>query len=306
MKSAPCARTVAMRALIAAATLHAAAAWAKAEIYNVADLYSLGGDTTVAAAINDSAEVVGYSTYSDGQTHAVIHRFGQLTSLEAAIGDGNYSQATAINPSGTVVGFVSDGPTSSPRGFIYDSNSGTATLLGTLGGTYLGGFSQASGINAGGLVVGSSYVGTGAQEHAFIYDPSTQAMTDIGTLGADAVSAARFIDYYGHVAGVSVQHIGDMAQRTFFYDGANMTDVGALVNSTLGDVTLTNSPSAMNDYELIGNALTGSSFSDPQSAYHVFLFNTTSKSVSLLANTIGGLSTAAYGANESGMIVGAS
>lgn len=73
---------------------------------NMVDLGGLGGRFTVATAINDSGEVVGYSQTEAGYTHAFIWKNGVMTDLGTLSG-GNESVATAINDAGEVAGLSS-------------------------------------------------------------------------------------------------------------------------------------------------------------------------------------------------------
>ncbi len=86
-----------------------------------------------------------------------------------------YSTGFAINDSGLVVGFSTDGgsfPNDGMRAFLYDS---TMHDLGTLGGTRSG----AQAINNGGQVTGWAER-SDFSEHVFLYDGT---MHDLGTLG---------------------------------------------------------------------------------------------------------------------------
>jgi probable HAF family extracellular repeat protein len=64
---------------------------------SMTDLGTLGGTGSVATAINDSGQVVGYSTTADGQTDAFLYAGGAMTDLGAGI-------AWGINSLGQVVG----------------------------------------------------------------------------------------------------------------------------------------------------------------------------------------------------------
>ncbi len=72
----------------------------------VTDLGNLGGSTTVACAINDKGEVVGYGTTPNGDTHAFLWQNAAMTDL-GSLG-GSYSAACGINNAGQVAGTSRD------------------------------------------------------------------------------------------------------------------------------------------------------------------------------------------------------
>src|SRR5499427_895457 len=114
----PAALTVAagLTAVTAAAPANAATT------YTVTNLGSLGAAGTVAAGINATGEVTGYSTLStlvptpvcvpygnkpptcrEHPWHAFSYSNGQMTDL-GTVGGGNFSQGNAVNLSGQVAG----------------------------------------------------------------------------------------------------------------------------------------------------------------------------------------------------------
>ncbi|SEO37768.1 probable extracellular repeat, HAF family [Nitrosospira multiformis] len=82
------------------------------------------------------------------------------------------------------------------RSYLIDLNSKTATVIGTLGGT----FTSAQGINDAGQVVGWSYTAGGAQ-HAFITGPDGAGVMDLSSLvdlpGGVILTEARGINNAG-------------------------------------------------------------------------------------------------------------
>lgn len=298
----------------------AVASTASTPAYNLSTVYGLGGNLNLPSAINNSGQVAVSSTYfgQEASPHAAFYNGYQLISLESAVGDNNYSLANGVNNAGVVVGASSAGPTSTLQAFSYDSHTGVATPLGTLGGTYLGGYSNAAGINNLGTIVGSSYVSnTTYQEHAFIYNPNTQSMSDIGTLDSDAVSAARAVNDDGLVAGVSVTNVGDMSQRTFLYDSntSSMTNVSAQINTSLsnsGDLyssrqLLSDSPTAISNFDnVVGIATVGTPGNLATAVNYAYVYYPSIGYAAILNNSLGGISTTANGINNNGQIVGAS
>jgi probable HAF family extracellular repeat protein len=90
-----------------------AAIWRDAFIWDakrgMQDLGTLGGDSSIATAINDEGQVVGYSTDASGYGHAFIwDAKNGMQDLGRLPGAGGYVEAVAINDEGQVVGMCSD------------------------------------------------------------------------------------------------------------------------------------------------------------------------------------------------------
>ncbi len=131
--------------------------------YMVTDLGTLGGDISIAYAINDSGQIVGVAgTATPHTSHAFIYD-GTMHDLLGAAG-GASSVATAINGSGEVAGYNATTIFSANRAFFYD---GTLHDLGNL----VGNGSEANGINDSGIVAGTYIWNKNtAETHAFLYD----------------------------------------------------------------------------------------------------------------------------------------
>ena len=118
------------------------------------DLGTLGGDVSVALAINDSGQVTGYAhTAGDGRAHAFL--WDGTTMQDLGTLGGRLVGGVAINASGQVTGSsaTADGET---HAFLWD---GTTMLdLGTLGGSV----SRGRAINASGQVTGFATTADGA------------------------------------------------------------------------------------------------------------------------------------------------
>lgn len=123
-------------------------------------LPTLGGDASVARAINDLNVIVGESTLADNTSvHATLWRDGQATDL--AGGQAAYSVATAINDAGQVVGYARTSATSSDsRAMLWQD--GGATMLASVDPSVTS--SVASGINSAGLIVGSATLSNGVSQ----------------------------------------------------------------------------------------------------------------------------------------------
>ena len=72
--------------------------------YNAVELPGLGGDTTVAADLNQKGDVAGWATDPSGVRHAVVWKGGLLNQLPGVAP----SAAGSLNDSGTVVGAAQD------------------------------------------------------------------------------------------------------------------------------------------------------------------------------------------------------
>jgi probable HAF family extracellular repeat protein len=165
--------------------------------------------------INDPGIVIG------GNGHAFILTNGVYSDLGVLLG-GDWSSASGINQSGTVVG---DSSVSSGnfRGFVWNPQSGMVEL-GTLGGLN----SHATAINNSGEVVGHASLPSG-YEHAF--SAVGAIMTDLGTLGGS--SYAYGINDSGTIVGYSWPASSDNP-HAFVYLNGIMIDLNSLVPSGAG------------------------------------------------------------------------
>jgi probable HAF family extracellular repeat protein len=221
-----------------------------------------------ANAINDSGEVVGWT----GDGRAVLYRNGIVSNLGALPGH-NISVATDINNSGQVVGAsASSSLLDSQRAFLY---AGGMTDLGVLPPTdnlYVS--SAAVGLNNSGQVVGSSYSHRfGGITHAFLY--SSNGMTDLGTLPGQISTLAFAINSSGQI-------IGESGNRAFLYSNGLMIDLG-LVH--VSDINASG--------QIVGRNGNGA-----------FLYR--NGATTMLGTIPGGISSAAYGINDLGQVVGTS
>jgi len=160
--------------------------------------FLVGGYESLAYAINDAGQVVGYSTtYSTTggyEAHATV--WENLTAIDLGTLGGNSGFALAINNSGLIAGW------SLTTANNYDSkhatlwNGGTATdLNGFLDAeTVSAGWvlTEATGINDNGWIIGNAYNSVTGESHAYLLtpvpEPETYAMmlAGLGLVGAAA------------------------------------------------------------------------------------------------------------------------
>ena len=176
------------------------------------DLGTLGGNTSVAAALNAAGHVAGGSTTATGEEHAFF--WDGTTMRDLGTLGGNFSDALALNGAGQVAG-TSTTASGDQHAFFWD---GTIMRdLGTLGGN----LSVGGALNDASQVAGYSTTAS-SDQHAFLWEGT---MHDLGTLGGK-VSGAAALNAAGQVAGGSTTASGD--QHAFFWDGTTMRDLGTL------------------------------------------------------------------------------
>jgi probable HAF family extracellular repeat protein len=188
----------------------------------MADLGTLGGDSSKGFGINNSGQVTGVSYTGSGGSyyHAFFYNNGTMTDLGSLTGNSGSSYGYGINNSGQVTGvsYTTDG---FARAFLY--SNGAMTDLGTLLGN--SGSSYGYGINDSGQVTGCSDSSDSNKTHAFLY--SGGAMTDLGTLGGN-FSCGRGINSSGQVTGYA--YTTD-STHAFLYSGGVMTDLDAVAGN---------------------------------------------------------------------------
>ncbi|MEO7861227.1 MAG: DUF3466 family protein, partial [Nitrospirales bacterium] len=81
------------------------------------DLGTLGGKEIVATAINNSGQVIGYSSTYRDETHAFLYLQDQMVDL-GTLG-GTESRANSINDRGQVVGSANVGDSNQQHAFLY-------------------------------------------------------------------------------------------------------------------------------------------------------------------------------------------
>jgi len=186
-----------------------------------------GGTSSVATAINDLSQVVGYGGINaygpmfQEYMQGFIWRDGSMQSLGALYCPCSFnvrygtSAAYHINIGGAAVGDSETYRGKTVRhAFLW--RDGVMQDIAGAGSTSI---SYAYGINAAGQVVGSY------DDRACLWDNGTRR--DLGTLPGHASSTARAVNSLGQAAGESVAGTG-LESRAVLWDGASTRDLGAL------------------------------------------------------------------------------
>jgi probable HAF family extracellular repeat protein len=156
--------------------------------YSIADLGALGtGDLSVATAVNNAGQVVGYSAPTASTVHAFRWRAGVLTDLGTNPG-GGYSRANAINDAGQVAGTADR----VPGGFGYPVRWSRAGAITDLGGPVANALGVGNGIDPLGRVVGGQRPGNSEGDPLGTLYRADGTRVDLGpNLGvANAINAA--------------------------------------------------------------------------------------------------------------------
>lgn len=182
------------------------------------DIGTLGGNFARATGVNPCGHVTGWSTTTDGASHAFLYD-GTMHDL-GTLGPGE-SSGYAISNCAKVTGWAGTSSGQS-HAFLYDGKA--MRDLGTLGGSR----SEGVAINNVGQLVGSAQGPGNAWTHAFLYDSRSGApMQDLHSLGDNSFSVD--LNDAGQVVGIWYMGSGDpVSQRTFFYEGGRMRDIGTL------------------------------------------------------------------------------
>jgi probable HAF family extracellular repeat protein len=213
----------------------------------IVDLGTLGGNASLANAINNRGQAVGYALNaipdSDAnglpfdfpvtvfpvatQLRAVLWQDGVIHDL-GTLGRGNDAAALFVNDRGQVAGMSFTDTVLNPSGVPTEDpffwENGKMVDIGTLGGT--SGYPLR--MNNRGQVVGTSLVAGDQDNHAFLWDKK-EGLKDLGVLPGGAFSKALWINDAGEAVGFSDAAIG---LRAVLWKNGAMIDLG----SVAGDV----------------------------------------------------------------------
>ena len=169
----------------------------------ITDLGTLGGEQSVAYAINSHDQVVGQSRTANQETHIFLYDHGQMTDISALnnIGEGTGND---INNRGQIVA---------------DIGNDHSIILRHGATTDLGVNVKALGINNPGQAVGY-YTSPGGFHHAFFYNHG--ATTLLGPFGPEAISVATGLNDLGMIVGNATDSFM-VPYRVFLYANGVMT-----------------------------------------------------------------------------------
>jgi probable HAF family extracellular repeat protein len=127
----------------------------------------LGGATSQAWGVNDAGQVVGYSTWQDGNSdlHAFLYQSGTMSDLGTLGGSSSY--AYGINNAGAVVGEAFTAGDAASHAYIF--RDGAMVDLGTLAADGTGVSSWANAINDSGVIVGASQTSADSAYYATLW-----------------------------------------------------------------------------------------------------------------------------------------
>lgn len=235
--------------------------WQDGKIVN---LGTLGGNESVAVAVNNGGEVVGgamnsiadpypgrypdsnFFIFGNGtEAHAFLWSAGKMQDLGTLGGPDSF--AFLVNERGQVAGasdvdFVSNvvtgGPTVHP--FLWQQGKMIDLVAHAPAGMFGGSYGSVSGLNDTGQVAGTMYLAGDLTWHSFLWDAGE--IKDLGTLGG-AITTAVALNNAGHVVGRSdvtaiceICPAGDQKQlhHPFFWKDGTITDIGVVGGDTAG------------------------------------------------------------------------
>lgn len=188
-------------------------------VYEVTDLGTLGGATTVANYINGRGEIVGASRTSLGVEHAFLYSDGVMQDIGTLGGNGSFGNV--INDRGQIGG-AADRPDGSRYAFLY--SDALMRDLGSLAGSTR---STVFGLNNRGQLVGGATLPGTSVFRAVLYDG--EGVLDLGTFGGNG-SFAVHINDLGEAVGRADLATG--ASRAFLYAGGALHNIGLLPGDT--------------------------------------------------------------------------
>jgi probable HAF family extracellular repeat protein len=260
---------------------------ANAATWSFLDLGTLGGsgNLSFAQGINDSGQVVGYSSFYDGSQHAFITGANGVGMTDLGSLGGGSTHAFGINTAGQAVGDTRTGQ-GPQQAYITGANGGGMNALVALNGR----ISFAQGINDSGQVIGSYETGSGY--HAYITSSDGAGVTDLGTLGG-SFSSALGVNNSGQVVGYSAASDGNNHAFITGVNGVGLIDLGGR-NSVAYDIN--------NAGQVVGSS------TDSGAGGHAFITGANGVGKTDLGTLNGDSSGSAYsvalGINNYGLVVG--
>jgi probable HAF family extracellular repeat protein len=237
----------------------------------IVNLGTLGGNESVATAINDQGQVVGMAANAipdsisfaplalpgyGTQQRAFLWQRGAMSDLgtlggpdAAAFMINEHSQVVGMSYSDSIPSPVTGLPTLAP--FMWDR--GTIVNLGTLGGA----FGLPLALNRRGQVTGFSDVAGDLSSHPFLWNGGV--ITDLGTFGGDNGEADSINDA-GDIVG-SADFPGDQIHHAFLWRNGRMNDLGTVAGDPCSRVSVINQRG-----QIVGGS------SDCQTFLHAYLW----------------------------------
>ena len=197
-----------------------------------------GGTTSAATGVNNSGQIVGYSTTSTN-AGTVTRAFSASSAGAALVNLGSfsnprppyasYSMAQGLNDAGVVVGVAVEGCNCAAAGFTSQVGSSYISYVGAL--NRAGNGSSATAISASGQIVGyTNGFASGAPYRAFVTGANGVGVTDLGVLLGSGQSYANAINSQGQVGGSFIPD-GGTGLHGFItgLNGLNPVDINTLV-----------------------------------------------------------------------------
>ena len=190
-------RIAVLGAALLAPMLYAASAQAATPaLYTITDLGTLSsGGTSVATAINNAGEVVGYSQSTTGVQHGFKWIGGTITDLGTEPG-GGYSQANAVNDAGQIAGTADR----TSGGYGYPVRWSAAGVIQDFGGPVTNSLGVGNTIDPSGQIAGGQRPADSEDGPIGILYSQTGAPTYLGTPPA-SLNAANGINAKDQVVG---------------------------------------------------------------------------------------------------------
>lgn len=188
--------------------------------YEMTNLGTLGGNSSVAYDINDVRQVVGESKTSSGFSHAFLWQNNKMTDLGTLNGYEN-SCAVSINKIGQIVGYSYNTNNTEQRAFLWENNQ--IRDLGTIGGSN----TKSVAINNQGQIVGTYNISSGGFTHSFLW--KNGEMTDLGIPTNPAFRVSDFQVSDINDRGQMVGQVGSGIYHSgYLLENGNFTNLGSL------------------------------------------------------------------------------